>query len=152
MSPVAAWTRVPKVCREVWKEIVFFRPTFLAIRLMAASTLALAGRWKTFMSLPCSGNHSIAFEQIGTALSAWVFFWAITSLAESPSLMMSPHRSALMSLIRRPVRQAKPKALCASATPGLVSTDDMNSFSSSGVRNCLLLCLQAEKVSHLSII
>ena len=135
MSPVAAWINVPKVCREVWKEIVFVIPTFLAILLRAASTLAWAGRWKTLSSF-LGGIHDSAVEQIGTALSSLVFFWTITSVFVASFLMMFDHRKALMSLMRSPVRQAKPNANWVSLTP-LVSSDAMKSLSSSGVRYSL---------------
>ena len=137
MLPVTACTKIPNVCRAQWKEIFFSMPTFLAILLRAASTLALAGRWNTKSSLPLGGIHDKAVLPIGTALRALVFFWTITSVFVSLFLLMSLHRRALMSLIRSPVRQAKPKALCASATPGLLSSEAMNLFSSSGVRYCL---------------
>ena len=150
MLPVAACIRVPKVCLEVWKDIVLLIPTFLAILLRAASTLAWAGRWKTLLSLPRSGIHAIAVEQMGTALRALVFFWKMTSVFVPSFLWMSDHLNALMSLMRSPVRQANPKASCVSRTP-FVSSDVMKVFSSSGVRNCLWLSLGVAKVSDLSI-
>ena len=53
-------------------------------------------------------------------------------------LLMSLHRKSLdVADTGSPVRQAKPKALCASAAPGLLSSEAMNLFSSSGVRYCL---------------
>ena len=110
-------------------------PTFLAIRLRAASTLAWAGRWKTLSSF-LGGIHASAVEQIGTALSSLVFFWTITSVFVTSFLMMFDHRKALMSLMRSPVRQAKPNANWVSLTP-LVSSDAMKSLSSSGVRYSL---------------
>ncbi len=125
-------------------------PTFLAIRLRAASMLALAGRWNTASSFPRSGIHVFAVEQMGTAFIALVFFCTMTSVCVSSFCRMSLHRKALMSLMRSPVRQAKPNALCVSATPGLLSSDAMNALSSSGVRNSLWGVLGLEKKSALS--
>ena len=87
---------------------------------------------------------------IGTALRVLVFFWTITSVFVTLFLLMSLHRRALMSLIRSPVRQAKPKAFCVSATPGLLSSEAMNLFSSSGVRYCLCDAFGLGKMSDFS--
>lgn len=126
-----AWINVPKVCREVWKEIVCDTYLWLFV-LRAASTLAWGtGRWKTLSSF-LGGIHVLRLSRLGRIEFLGLLLDGITSASVTVPHDVWP-RKALMSLMRSP-RQAKPNANWGFDSLG---PSMLKSLSSSGVRYSL---------------